>query len=211
MRTDRSSRNAIAAALLLTTSFTAYAQKAFEKGTSAINLGLGIGGYNYSYLSYYNNTSASPTFCFSYELGLAELGPDVLGIGLMAGHNWRTYKNTSSTYTYTYEEKESWTNTLVGVRAMYHFNWFHDINKLDLYAGVMTGYSFGKHKDESTRRNNFTGEVIPYNQYNYIYNLGSFRTGAFIGVRYYFTNFLGVYAEAGYSVALLNGGLSLKF
>ena len=203
--------NLFAAGLLIVGMVPSTQAQSFEKGTSAINLGIGLGGYSYNYLRFYNNTIASPTFSASYDLGIAQLGPDILSVGLLAGHNWRTYKATSTGSTYTYIEKEGWRNTLIGLRAAYHFNWFHEIDKLDLYAGVMTGYSIGKHTDESTRTNRVTGVTEPWNQYNYVYNLNTPRIGAFVGVRYLFTNNFGVFAEAGYSVALINGGLTLKF
>lgn len=187
---------------------TATNAQAFEKGTSVLNLGVGLGGYSYNYLSAYSNVSSTPTLSASYELGIAELGPDVLGIGVMFGYNRRSINETSTSWTTVYNYDESWTNMLFGVRAMYHFNWFHDIEKLDLYAGVLTGYNVGSHKDESTYTVN--GVTRPYYASSSS-SLGSFRSGVFAGARWYFSNNFGVFGELGYSVASINVGASLKF
>ncbi|MBX2972477.1 MAG: outer membrane beta-barrel protein [Flavobacteriales bacterium] len=185
--------------------------QAFEQGTSALNLGVGIGGVGYGYLSGLSNVSASPTFNASYELGVAKLGPDVLGVGAMFGHSWRTQKYTSQTTSYTYNYDRRWTTTTVGVRAHYHFNWFHSIEKLDLYAGVFTGASFGAYKNKDTRTSRSTGVTEDWSSYGGSYGVGGFRSGVFAGARYYFSDNFGVFGEVGYSVAYLNAGLTLKF
>lgn len=191
----------------------------FKKGTNVFNFGVGYSGYGYlgSYLGDLDDRSfASPTFCFTYDRGIREIGPDVLGVGFTLGYNWQTYKYSNRYTSYVYNHRERWNNYIFGARANYHFNWWHRIEKLDLYGGVMAGFSIGTYKNTSEYVYN-NGQVVSHssssidNGLYYVGHLNRFRYGVYVGCRYYFTKFLGVYAEAGAGVAWVNAGLSLKF
>jgi hypothetical protein len=82
---------------------------------------------------------------------------------------------------------------ITGFRFGYHFNW--GVEKLDTYAVTTTGWIF------------HAGDY-----YTYFNRYGSFLFGINIGVRYFFTDWFGLWAEAGYtSFSLFDIGVSFKF
>jgi len=88
-------------------------------------------------------------------------------------------------------------NIGIGGRAMYHINL---LDKLDTYAGVTLGYVIQSAKAEADNyQNSVKGEPF-------------FLYGANLGARYFFTNLIGAYIEAGYSsLQYANVGLTIKF
>ena len=185
--------------------------QAFEEGTNAINLGLGVGGYRFGYSSGYTYTQ-SPTFTLAFDRGVKQLGPGILGIGGLIAFNTSRSQWTNDYYwantTYRYDIRR--TNIMLGARGTYHWNEWHGIDKLDLYAGVMVGFSIGAKVDKSTKTVN--GVTTPYDAGSvYTDRLSLPFASAFGGVRYLFTERFGVYAEAGYGISLLNGGLTFTF
>jgi len=83
-----------------------------------------------------------------------------------------------------------------GARGAYHFNFLQD---LDVYAGVTLGWEIIRLKYDGG-----AGVISS--------NTGEFLWGPFVGARYFFTNNIGVYLEAGYSaISFVSAGLSLKF
>ncbi|HRT52850.1 MAG: outer membrane beta-barrel protein [Flavobacteriales bacterium] len=199
----------MAVALLLATSFVANGQ-AFEKGTSVVSLGLGITNYpvgytyTYGYGYYYDYTydaGIAPALSANYEMGVAKLGPDHLGIGATVQFSGKKHEER-----YLYSTVD-WRSSYIafGVRANYHFNWFHHIDKLDLYAGVLAGGGIGNSKWKVT--SNSGGALLSEN------NDSKFRPhlDVLIGARYYFTDVIGVYCEFGELNTYANLGLSLKF
>ena len=167
---------------LLTTPL-AMAQE-FESGSNVINLGIGFGGNFGSFTS----SSVSPGFSLSYERGIWDIGgPAVISLGAYIGR--KTYKNellgTSS----------KWSYTTVGVRGAYHYNGL-EIENLDVYGGAMLGYNISSFNGVNTS----------------IGSLGStFRPTIFVGGRWYFSDVFGVFAEAGYGVAYLTLGGTIRF
>jgi hypothetical protein len=89
----------------------------FSKGTSAINLGVGVGSFR------------SFPLTASYELGIIDgiLDKGTIGVGGIVG--FRTY--TSVGYRYT--------SYSFGVRAAFHY---YLVENLDVYAGAMVGFSY---------------------------------------------------------------------
>jgi hypothetical protein len=90
--------------------------------------------------------------------------------------------------------RENAINSLVGVLGYYHFNKIIPVQKLDVYAGAGFGINilnaYNPSHDTHVRPV-FLGRV---------------------GVRYYFTNSFGVYAETGWdSVSSANLGVSFRF
>jgi hypothetical protein len=165
--------------------------QAFENKGNYVNFGFGLDptgrvaatfvGYNY-----YN---IGP-LVVGYERGITEkLGIGRLGVGGIIGHSFQGEKY--GTY------KTHWTRTTIIVRCAYHFDF--NIDKMDVYAGVGAGLSFvGAEKyDNST----ITGTSSSIRGEQYI----------FAGIRYYFNDNIGVYAEVGEGFMLANGGLVLKF
>lgn len=183
--------------------------QSFDKGTTAINLGLGLGGSRYSYLSSYNdNYSVSPTFNASVEHGVGYLGDGVVGLGGFFGQRSVGYEYTSQVGSTTYNYDRKWTNTVVGLRGSFHYNDWHGNDKLDLYAGLMLGYNIGGYKDKSTRTTN--GVTTTYDETNR--NNYSFVTySTYVGGRYFFTEKIGAYLELGWGVSAINLGATLKF
>ncbi len=88
----------------------------------------------------------------------------------------------------------------IGARASYHFTELLNINndKLDLYAGAGLAYRNYSYKDN----NYFAG----YNP-----RASTVTPIVHVGVRYFFKENIGVWAEGGYSVAALQGGIVFKF
>ncbi len=87
------------------------------------------------------------------------------------------------------------------MRAAYHFDF--GVEKMDVYAGV--GGALHVYSDTDRTDNPFDTK----------YNKKSVSIGGgpsiFGGIRYLFTPKFGVYAEAGYDISVLNGGLVFKF
>lgn len=185
------------------------AAQSFEKGTVAINAGIGLGGYRYSYISAYNsNYSVSPTINASAELGVGELGPGQMGIGAFFGTKSVTYRHSSQIGNSVYNYDRKWSNTVFGMRGIWHYNEWHGNDRVDLYAGLMLGYNIGGYKDKSTRTVN--GTTTEWNE-GVRYNVDFFTYSTFIGGRYLFTDNLGAYLELGYGVSYLNLGATLRF
>jgi len=151
----------------------------FSEGTNALNVGVGFGA-SYAYL---NSASATPAISVSFEHGFKQLGPGVLGFGVLAG-----YQSVSADGFY------SSTDIAVVLRGAYHYP---VTDAFDAYGGVGLGY----------RRISFDSEnsMIPFA------NVGSVFSAGFIGGRYFFTDNIGAFAELGYDQTYLKAGLSLKF
>src|ERR1035437_6917237 len=73
-----------AAAVIICFASTTKAQdeKCFTKGTSVINLGVGIG----SRVGYYFGEPITPIYTGSYEYGLVKAGPGIIGVGVSASY-----------------------------------------------------------------------------------------------------------------------------
>lgn len=154
----------------------------FNVGTNAINLGVGFGG-NFS-SGFYSSPNASPVFSVSYERGVWEAGPGVISLGGYVGH--RTFKYSSNS-------DNKWSQTVAGVRGAYHYTGF-DVENLDVYAGLMLGYYF--------YADNFSSS----------YNYGSsLRPSGFIGGRWYFTDAIAGYVEAGFGITNISLGAAFRF
>lgn len=183
--------------------------QSFDKGTTAVNLGIGLGGYRYSYLTgYSSNYSVSPAMNASIEHGVGYLGDAVIGIGGYLGYKTAKYEYTNNYSNRSYHYDRRWTNTVVGLRGSVHYNEFHSNDQLDLYAGLMLGYNIGSYKDKSTYT--YNGVVTDYNEN--LKNTTSFFTySTYIGGRYFFTESIGAYLELGWGVTAINLGLTARF
>jgi hypothetical protein len=107
-------------------------------------------------------------------------------IGVGAYGSW--YHDRIGDWSYNYY--------VLGARGAFHYQF---VDKLDTYAGLMLGYNI------ATSR--WAGDGEAYGTAS-----GSvFAFSSFIGARYFFKPSLGVYAEAGYGIAFLSGGITFKF
>ncbi|MBL7952534.1 MAG: hypothetical protein JNM62_12540 [Flavobacteriales bacterium] len=176
---------------------TATAQ--FEVGDKVLGLSVGIGG-NYSAGSAYS--SQTPALGLTYEQGVSDLGPGVLGIGGYVG-----YKSLSAQTDYVfgatrYSYDWTWNYLILGVRGAWHYNDWHSNDKLDTYGGVMLSYNSVTFKDN-------TNYPANYPKYTYSSASGVGFTG-FLGARYWFSEQFGAQAELGYGIAVLNLGVSYR-
>lgn len=155
----------------------------FNVGTNAINVGLGLGGDFGAFLT----SSISPGLSVSYERGIWDIGgPGVISLGGFIG-----------TKAYRYEIlgiNARWRYTTVGFRGAYHFNGFN-VENLDVYGGAMLAYNIA----------NFTGDPVGFEVASTI------SPTLFVGGRWYFNDTFGAFAEAGYGVAFLTIGGTIRF
>lgn len=113
-------------------------------------------------------------------------------------------------FAYARSRKEGWDAHYdffaFGFRAAYHFTDFLDVDRLDLYAGIVLG-GVGVHGEEEQWfkiRHYFFGREKHYSD-------GYFLGGVYGGVRYFFTKNFGVFSEVGYGISYINGGLCFTF
>jgi hypothetical protein len=197
-------------ALTVLSSLSAQAQS-FDVGDNVLNLGIGLGGYRYSYLSSYNNgVTVTPTLCASYERGVSELGPGVLGIsGFFARKSVRYQDHVSQSWSgWAYDYDRRWSNTIIGLRGSWHYNEWHGSDRFDIYGGLMLGYNIGSYKNKSTRTRNGVTETYD-DDFNYSLSFVTYST--YLGMRYLFTDNIGAYLELGYGISYLNLGAPIKF
>ncbi len=188
-------RRIILMTVMIVLAGTASMAQAFEKGNSAINLGIGIGntgGFGTYYSGFLPSASAS------YEYGIVEIpmGSELTGVISAGGYlGW-----SASKYGY-----DSWgnddyyitTNFIIAVRGNYHFI-FHD--QFDPYAGIALGGNIeaAKWKGDGPDPDIDYAETTPYG-------------GAYAGARWNFNENFAVYAEVGWLISVLNAGVTFKF
>ena len=160
--------------------------QSFQNGTTAANIGVGIG------TALGGLGKARPAISASIDKGMWDVGgPGVISLGGYVGNTG--YKYTSGSYT------AKWNYIVVGVRGAYHYNGFTDVPNLDLYGGAMLGYNIVNYSstgDDSDALNSY-GSGIGFS--------------GFLGARWFFTESIGAYAELGYGVSVLNAGVTFKF
>lgn len=221
----------ISAFLVLT--FSANAQdKSWEDGHSAVTVGYGYPNIYKSILkallenqtngNYSSGTDQTkfevkgygPMF-LKYDYAVSKL----IGIGASVGY-WNTKYTETSTYTQdvydpnsgyyignqTYSDmvKYNFSSLSIGARLNFHFG---TGEKIDPYAGVAGGYTrtvfsytYSSTNPSSTSSPHFSYSGIP------VY----FAITA--GMRYYFTDNIGAYAEVGLDKwSIIQGGLAIKF
>ncbi len=161
----------------------------FEKGTSAINIGIGFGNTLYTG-SFYNQTVLPISASFEYGI------IDKVGVGGFIGYCASKWEDKWSGYTWGWK----YSYLVIGVRGNYHF---YTTDKLDAYGGLMLGYNIVSSKDYYDG----PGSYEPYSSAT-----GSqARITVYAGGRYYFTNNIGAFAELGWGWTIFNIGLSVKF
>lgn len=177
--------------------------QAFEKGTNALNIGVGLGGY----VAYWGvGYKSTPYLNLSFEHGVYDFPKTKnlsIGIGGYLGYKSVSYEWNSSwvdkngKYHFNEPIKYTWTYTHIGIRPTLHYS-FND--KAEIYGGLNIGYVVVSFKYSPSDFTGFSG--------SYGSTIG---WGTFVGGRYYFSKSFGIYAELGYGAAYLNLGVSLKF
>ncbi len=158
----------------------------FNKGDKVLNIGIGLGSvYGLSGFG-----SSVPPLSASFEVGITDkVGIGRFGVGGIFGYSSYKYNSGFTTSNFTSS------HILIGARGLYHFDL--DVEKLDLYGGIMLGYNIVSYSDSFGTSNLFTGSGV----------VG----GIFGGARYMFSEKIGAFGELGYSIAWLNLGLTVKF
>ncbi len=163
----------------------------FVTGDKVINVGLGIGSTLYSGVGY---KTVFPPLSASFEYGVTELGPGILGIGGYLGFSSYKWDDTFGGSTYGWK----YSSTIIGARGNYHYNF---AEKLDTYAGLMLGFNVINSKA--------TGDWP--SGYDFTANSSAFIWSLYIGGRYYFSDSFAAMLELGYGIAWLNIGVAFKF
>jgi hypothetical protein len=195
---------ALTALLGLSINTQAQEEHCFRPGTSAVNLGIGIGNtitYDNGYGGY---APISPAFTASYEYGIAHAGIGTIGAGLQLGIQ-------GSEYTYDngngYIAKERWTTLSFSPRATYHFDVLTR-KKIDFYPIVQLNvYSYGYSYTQTGIDNN--GHPRTYNPSTN--NSVGVYPSILIAVRYFVTPNFGFYSELGYDISIIKAGFTFKF
>jgi len=215
--------------LLLISSHTLNAQGYVEK-QSAVTVGYGFPnlykallktsieanqqqGYYYDETFGYKVKGYGPLFV-KYEYALTKL----IGLGASFGY-WSTkftetynyqdgyYDANSANYVYTeYQDvtEHHFSSLSAGARLNFHFG---TQEKLDPYAGVAAGYTSMNYtyKFSSTNPNTTDPPSISYSGIPVYFAITA-------GIRYYFTENIGAYAELGLDKwSVIQGGLAIKF
>ena len=159
----------------------------FQKGDKVLNLGIGLGGYSPS-----GYQVTTPSVSASFEVGIAEKGPNKGSFGLGGYIGYAHYKQNG-----TYSGNDYWTvnRILIGARGAFHYPF---VDKLDTYGGVTLGFIARSYKWNGTGSNSNHPSRSP---------VGG---DIFIGGRYYFSDNLAAMAELGLG-AYLSLGIALKF
>lgn len=139
----------------------------FNKGDKVLDVAIGIPHiYGYGW--------GVPPVLASFEVGIVDgiLDKAAVGVGGYLGFSSASLLGSS------------YFNFHFGAKGAFHYPF---VDKLDTYAGVITGYT--------------VSDLASY----------GLDWGAFAGIRYYFTDSFAVNAEAGYGVTFLQAGVSFKF
>ncbi|MBF9141928.1 hypothetical protein [Hymenobacter properus] len=166
------------------------ADRSFSKGSSALNLGVGFGlGYNYTTGS---NTSQTPALSLSYMYGVGNAGPGAISVGALVGYKSITWKDGS--------ESATLRNIYAGARGAFHYG-FHNPH-LDAYAGLGVGLRVASYTDS------YNGGGLSQSQTN---SGSQVEVNSFAGVRYFFSEAIGAFAELGNDTSYLKLGLNARF
>lgn len=178
----------------------------FENGGNYVTVGYGVDpwGFPYTGVGTYKKVGIGPIMA-TYERGITDvLGIGRIGVGGGIAQSFYTqkYKYNDAFYGVTTEDVYRTSRTSFIARGAYHFEF--GVDKMDVYAGVGAGIHYYSKREK----------YYDYSVSGYVENTRTsvaVREHVFAGIRYYFTDAFGVYAEAGYGVSALNGGIVFKF
>ena len=185
--------------LLLAASFPVVSHaQSFQEGDNVLGVGVGLlGGYSVGFTG--SGVTQSPAINLHFDHGMGDLGPGTWGLGGYVRYKTVGYKSNYIYYNYDYH----YTYLVLGVRGTWHYNDWHNNDKLDTYGGLMLAYRSVTYKDNTD-----------YGQYGYLntytYSGSGVGFSGFLGARYYFSDKVGGYAELGYGLTTLQIGLAVK-
>ncbi|MBI2721690.1 MAG: hypothetical protein HYX39_05910 [Bacteroidetes bacterium] len=185
-----------------------YAQS-FAKQQIDINFGVGIGNT-------FIKSGASkvlPVISTSFDYGIT----DAISIGAYLGYSNATYNfngrnfcpsgngngNAFGNY-FDYTDTYTYKFSIVGLRGAYHFAKFINSDKTDVYLGAMAGANLVQ-STYSTNDPCAEHIALPIQKYN------GFIYSGYAGVRYRFTENIGIFAELGYGISYATLGINFKF
>jgi hypothetical protein len=191
-------------------SFTSSAdgEHCFNESSHVINIGIGYGGgryYRYKGGIGYSYR-VSPAFSLSYEQAIKEkIGPGFLGVGAYFGFQRASFQYDNYYYKGNqYYYRHSWNYMIVAARGAYHLDILNTKNA-ELYFGGIVGLRFQTYSYQS---NSTDPDINLYRlSGRSVYPGGSL----FVGGRWYFVPQAALFAELGYGISYLNGGVSIKF
>ena len=164
----------------------------FQKGDMVLGVGVGIGnrliGTGYS--------TTIPPIIIMGEYGITDAliqktGKGFVGVGGYFAYTTNKYKYSGSDYGWKYS------NMIIAGRGAFHYQF---VDKLDTYAGVIAGFNISSSSWYGSTGHDYKAD-----------SNGGFIYSTFVGARYYFTDNIAVFAEAGYGFNLLEAGLAIKF
>jgi len=166
-------------------SSTTISDQSFTDNYSALYFGIGFGHY------LTDTKIVVPPLAFKYEFAVSPKFSAGLYIGYISTELNYDYGGIglNSNTTYDYYNISGFSN--------YHFP--VKSKKLDPYVGIMLGYQALS-----------TDTEHDYTDYTTSAAAGGVIWGAQVGANYYFSKGVGVFAELGYGVAILNVGLALR-
>ncbi|MES2516365.1 MAG: hypothetical protein V4580_19580 [Bacteroidota bacterium] len=206
---------AVSFILLATNKYKAQENKAFENGTIVATVGYGFPDFyrinlRSSYAPYKSRSVGGfGPLILKGDYGIIKFKwGHYVGAGIVLG-----YSSSKVVYTdypgpiVSYPMTDLYRTITIGARGSYHF---FTKEKIDCYASVGLGFNINTYSTTNT------GYGSVYGGYGYSNSVRVARSAAYaaftIGIRYYFTKHIGVYAEAGWDMsAPLQGGLALKF
>jgi len=176
------------------------------KGNNIVNVYYGVNLFTAFIKNAVTNAQATDVSVKSFgPVGLVyeHLVVDKIGLGFEAGYGSTTvgFKDVSTDYngqvtTYNYEYK--FTTTRIMFRANFHFN---NAEKFDAYGFVSAGY----------RGSNLTFTSNDPNAAKASISFIPFGIKPGIGLRYFFTENIGLNLEIAAGTPIMSGGLSFKF
>jgi len=185
--------------------------QAFEKGKNYFSVGIGTGNFSQAFIRAAVEGSAEnvkfigtgPLFV-KYERGVEEkIG---FGINIAYMSNAVNYQETNTdSVPYNYDAKLKCTTFSVLARVNFHLG---DHEKLDPYIGIGLGYrSVNWSYTDNDRNSNTNAADLGFDAFP------SFPLGADLtfGLRYLFTQNIGLYSEVGMAKGVIQGGLQFKF
>lgn len=189
-------------------SIITHAQTAFNEGTSVLQLGIG-GGRSSGYLNnaIYSSRFRTPVFVINYETAVGKkVGPGLLSVGVQGTFRNTSYRYTSTVFAATYRERSKWSDYGIAARVLYHLTDV-DIDKLDIYGGVVGGPVFSRH----TYFESYDGDPA-YTKESRSFSINGWSAGFLAGARYYLSSSIGVYGELQYAWRLpyLSAGVAVK-
>jgi hypothetical protein len=164
----------------------------YEKGSSQINLGIGL----ISTVRVTGSNTIIPPVGVSYEYGFHKNISGGVYAGYSGSRSETHWGGNKFVYKYNY--------LIVGARASYHFDFdFINTEKFDPYAGVIIGTNIASSSVETP-----SGYVGPKPTPA---SAGGVVIGAFAGMRYHINPNFGFFAEVGNSVSFIQAGITSKF